>query len=337
MMVKYDNTGNDKRAHTKIDPGKSMVYQIKIEGHLDNQWTDWFSGLTITLEENGHTLLTGPVADQAALFGLLKKIRDLGLPLVSIGQIDSVKSNIEKRRNKMNEKMQISIDPDGKWIYRIGGIAAFILVIGYFLTFPAYALLGFYPTGDEERLVYFAQHATGWWVIAGLMVFTDLLIVPTFLALYQVLKGINRNAMLLAIACEGLFIAVDLAVTWTAHSSLLALGSNYAAATSDIQRATFVAAAGYPSTMLDSPLGGIYAILIPALGILLTAPVMSKGIFSKSTVYLGWAVGISGIVAGMSPFFPEALSAMPIINALLVMVWYLFVGLRLYKLSRQTN
>ncbi len=238
----------------------------------------------------------------------------------------------------MNEKMQFKVDPEGKWLYRAGGIAALIFVIGYFLTFIAYGSVGFYPNGDEARLAYFAQHATGWWIISGLMVFTDLLIVPIFLGLYQALKGINRNAMLLAIACEGLFIAVDLAVTWTAHSSLLALGSNYAAATSDIQRATLVAAAGYPSTMLDSPLNlAICIILLPSLGILLTVPAMSKGIFSKSTVYLGWAVGISGIVAGMSPFFPGALSAMPIINALLIMVWYLFVGLRLYKLGRQTN
>ena len=237
----------------------------------------------------------------------------------------------------MNEKMQFAVDPDGKWMYRVGGIAALILVIGYFLTFPVYGSVGFYPDGDEARLAYFAKNATGWWIITGLMVVTDLLIVPVFLALYQALKGISRNAMLLALACEGLFVAVDLAVTWTAHSSLLTLGSNYVAATSDAQRATLVAAAGYPSTMLDSPLGGIYAILIPALGILLTAPVMSKGIFGKSTVYLGWAVGISGIVAGMSPIFPGALSAMPIINALLVMVWYLFVGLRLYRLGRQMN
>ena len=52
------------------------VYQIRIEGHLGSQWTDWFEGLTITLEEDGHTLLTGPVTDQAALHGLLKKVRD---------------------------------------------------------------------------------------------------------------------------------------------------------------------------------------------------------------------------------------------------------------------
>jgi hypothetical protein len=60
-----------------------MVYQIRIKGHLGPQWTDWFGGLTITLEDNGETLLTGPVVDQAALHGLLRKVRDLGMPLIS--------------------------------------------------------------------------------------------------------------------------------------------------------------------------------------------------------------------------------------------------------------
>lgn len=61
-----------------------MVYQIRLKGHLGPQWTDWFGGLTLTLEANGDTLLAGPVADQAALFGLFRKVRDLGLPLVEV-------------------------------------------------------------------------------------------------------------------------------------------------------------------------------------------------------------------------------------------------------------
>jgi hypothetical protein len=72
----------------KTDPSQLVVYQIRLKGHLGSQWTDWFEGLTITLEDNGDTLLTGPVVDQAALHGLLKKVRDLGLPLVSVNPVE---------------------------------------------------------------------------------------------------------------------------------------------------------------------------------------------------------------------------------------------------------
>ncbi len=65
-----------------------MVYQIRIKGHLSIQWADWFGGLSITLEDNGDTLVTGPVIDQAALHGLLRKVRDLGMPLLSIIRVD---------------------------------------------------------------------------------------------------------------------------------------------------------------------------------------------------------------------------------------------------------
>ena len=60
------------------------VYEIRLKGSLDHQWTDWFDGLAITLQRNGETVLTGAVADQAALHGLLRKIRDLGMPLLSL-------------------------------------------------------------------------------------------------------------------------------------------------------------------------------------------------------------------------------------------------------------
>ena len=77
------------KPNQKIDPDQPMVYQIRIKGHLGNQWTDWFEGLTITLEDNGDTLLTDPVVDQAALHGLLKKVRDLGMPLLSVDPVKS--------------------------------------------------------------------------------------------------------------------------------------------------------------------------------------------------------------------------------------------------------
>jgi len=67
---------------------ESGLYEIRIKGHLDDRWADWFEGLTITLEEDGTTLLTGPVVDQAALHGLLKRVRDLGLSLVSVSPVE---------------------------------------------------------------------------------------------------------------------------------------------------------------------------------------------------------------------------------------------------------
>ena len=65
-----------------------MIYQIRLKGHLSSQWTDWFGGLAITREESGDTLLTGPVIDQAALYGLLRKVRDLGMSLISVNCIE---------------------------------------------------------------------------------------------------------------------------------------------------------------------------------------------------------------------------------------------------------
>jgi hypothetical protein len=69
------------------DPGQPMIYQIRIEGHLGREWADWFEDLVITLEDNGETLLTGPVLNQAALHGLLRKVRDVGMPLVSVMRV----------------------------------------------------------------------------------------------------------------------------------------------------------------------------------------------------------------------------------------------------------
>jgi hypothetical protein len=74
--------------NSESDPGQPLDYQIRIKGQLGRQWTDWFGGLTLTLEDNDETLLTGPVVDQAALHGLLRKVRDLGMPLLSVSRVE---------------------------------------------------------------------------------------------------------------------------------------------------------------------------------------------------------------------------------------------------------
>ena len=78
-----DKTHDSSEEHYK--PG---LYKIRVKGHLDNRWAHWFGDLTITLEDNGDTLLTGSVVDQAALFGLLKKVRDTGMTLLSVNRVE---------------------------------------------------------------------------------------------------------------------------------------------------------------------------------------------------------------------------------------------------------
>jgi hypothetical protein len=85
-MSKVSNSSHEK--------AESLIYQIRIKGHLDRKWADWFAGLSITSLENGETLLTGPVLDQAALHGLLRKVRDVSLPLVAVMAVEPEQAEV---------------------------------------------------------------------------------------------------------------------------------------------------------------------------------------------------------------------------------------------------
>jgi len=76
---------------------ESRFYEISIKGHLDNRWADWFEGMTITLDDDGNTRLSGSVVDQAALYGVLRKVRDFGMPLLSVN-CDEIYQNRSKTR-----------------------------------------------------------------------------------------------------------------------------------------------------------------------------------------------------------------------------------------------
>lgn len=221
-----------------------------------------------------------------------------------------------------------AVDLNRKGWYRVGGISALALGAAYVITIPLFAHVGAPPSGGEALLKYLVGKTTEWWVILGLSVLTDFLYVPVALSLYFALQGINRNLMLAATAFVGLFVALDLAVTWANYAALIALSGNFAAATSDVQRAAYVAAANYPAAVLASRLEVVYSIVDLSFAILLIGLVMLKGAFGKTTAYLALATGVFGI-ASMLGF-----GVTVIINAVLATVWILFVGYRLYRLSR---
>ena len=224
------------------------------------------------------------------------------------------------------------VDPDEKWLYRVGGISALVLGIAYIIIFPLFAHVGGPPSsGGELWLKYLEGKTTVWWAILGLSVLTDFLFVPVALSLYLALERVNRNAMLVATAFVGLFVVLDLAVTWTNYASLLTLSGLHAAATNEGQRAAYVAAANYASAVLASRTEVFYSIVDLSVGILIIGFVMlkGKGIFSKTTAYLGLAAGIFGVVS-IAGFFVSI-----IINAVLTTVWVLFVGYRLFRLGQK--
>jgi hypothetical protein len=88
------------RLNPRTAPGKPTIYQIRIKGQLGPEWADWFEGLTVTAEDNGDTLLTGPVVDQAELHGLLKRVRDLGMPLVSVSPVEPDRADVSDEYGK---------------------------------------------------------------------------------------------------------------------------------------------------------------------------------------------------------------------------------------------
>jgi hypothetical protein len=102
MGEPYELTASSDDPNIHYDYHEPGLYEIRVKGHLDSRWTTWFGGLTVSLEQSGNTLLTGPVADQAALHGLLRKVRDLGMPLISVMCVEPVEktsptSNAELR------------------------------------------------------------------------------------------------------------------------------------------------------------------------------------------------------------------------------------------------
>ena len=170
-----------------IDPPTSNArhYEIRIKGHLDDRWAEWFEGLTITLEEDGDTLLTGPVIDQAALHGLLKKVRDLGMPLVSVNQFPpqgSLQTNPIR-----SKKMNTNNKPISEMPAKLSTLWIFVTLNIVFAD-----IIGFLEPGTLERII---NGDTGFELTPAIIVIFSLLqAIPIAMILVSrwFRRGVNR-------------------------------------------------------------------------------------------------------------------------------------------------
>lgn len=237
----------------------------------------------------------------------------------------------------MNEKTQFTVDPEGRWLYRVGGVSAIAFAVMYFVIVAIFVPLGGMPTGGAEGwLKNLAKNSTDWAAIISLNVLTDFLLVPITLALYLALKGVNKSVMLAATAIVFCFPILDLPLTWGTIGSLFELSGQYAAAVNAVQREAVVMAAIYPSAMMDADVLRVYGWLPVNVGILLIGFVMLKGIFGKGTAYLGVVTGVFGVTATAASFFEPTRSLSFILiglTAVIHAVWSLSAGFQLCKLG----
>ena len=195
------------------------------------------------------------------------------------------------------------------------------------------SFLGFEPSGGEAVLKWLAGQTTLAYAFYGLFILIDFLLVPVVLTFYLVLKGFNKNAMLAATGFAGLYLVLDLGVTLSSWVALVTLSQSYAAATSDIQRAAYVATADYALAVIALS-ATVYSSVISSIWIFITSLVMLKGIFSRATAYLGIVVSIVGFIYGISVFVPPLAIFLAIV-ILLLGIWLLLAGYRLYRLGKR--
>jgi hypothetical protein len=227
----------------------------------------------------------------------------------------------------------MTVEVQDRWLWRAGAVSALALAIGYVVIIGLYVPLGAPPGPAEERLAYIARNTTTWWAILWISAVTDLLFVPVGLALYAALKGMNRSAMALAAACVGLFVFLDLALTWSNYAALIVLSGKYASAVSESARQAVVTAAEYPAIVSESTYLFVCNTMTLSVGILIAGVVMKAARFGKGAAYTGIATGVLGIVAVVGPLLVPALGPTIIVASVLTMAWLFFVAYELWRLS----
>lgn len=232
-------------------------------------------------------------------------------------------------------------DRDDAKLFRLAGAAGIVVALCYPIIVALYVLVGTDMPTDagtgEAWLSYLSGNAGAWWAIVGLSVFTDVLWIAVAWGVYVALRSVDRTLALVGSALLVLFVVLELAVSWPSYGVLIMLSGDLATATAE-QRDGILAAAGFAGAILSSPLPPFYAILVPALGQITIGTVMLKGgPFARPTAFLALMAGVLGVVSVLGGLAWEPLGQVIILGSLLAAVWFLLVGLRLWRLGRKAT
>jgi hypothetical protein len=231
-----------------------------------------------------------------------------------------------------------SVDHSWNWLYKLGGISFLIIgiwyvVANYWASIAGIPAPGFATPPVATNAQYFnilASYPVASTVFYSMYSLIDLFFVPALVALYIALKGVHKNAMLVAMGLVALFVVIDLAVTEFNSLTLISLTQSYQTATDATQRAAYLAASDYALGAI--PIATFYSYVVGSLGFLIASIVMFRGVFRKTIAVIGIVSTLLGIVSGFVLFAPGlAILIFPTLN--LYGLWNILVGAQLLGLG----
>jgi hypothetical protein len=307
--------------HRLGNPDEPMVYQIRIRGQLGAAWADWFEGLTITLEKDGDTLLTGRVIDQAALHGLLRKIRDLGIPLVSVNQIPINETHPSCSGKEMNMKT----------LQKFGGFAALYLAVAYLIGMAIFLVVLDYPsiTDPAQKAALLVEMQTVIFSTNLLMyVFFGFFLVVLSLALYDRLKSGARAIMQVATAVGIIWAGSLIASGMVANAGIAPVVALYAhdPAQAALTWQGIEAVANGLGNANGEILGGLWVLLV-------SVAALRAGGLPKGLNVLGLLVGAVGIIS----IVPGLTDLMIGVFGLSQIIWFAWLGIVLLRSNPGTT
>ncbi len=231
------------------------------------------------------------------------------------------------------------VDHSWNWVFTVGAIAFVIIGIwylfsnswGYIAGIPAPGFATPPVVTNQQYFNTLAAHPTASTIFYGMYSLIDFLVIPALIALYLALKGIHKNAMLVAMGLVAVWAILDVGVTEFNSLVLISLTQSSNATTDAAQQASYTAAANYALAAI--PIATFYSYLVGSTGFLIASIVMLKGVFSKPVAFIGIAANGLGIVAAFVLFVPE-LAAIVLPTLVLYGLWNILVGARLVKLGR---